>query len=96
MELAKRSIDAFVAHDSIEPTEDWKAVILHALASCDACLALLTPGFHESVWCDQEVGFCIARDVLVIPLNFGLMPYGFFGSYQALSVHKGHFRTARW
>jgi hypothetical protein len=88
-ELATRSVDAFVAHDSIEPTEDWKSVILGALRSCDACLALLTPGFSDSQWCDQEVGFCMARSRLVIPVEFGLMPYGFLGSYQALSVKRG-------
>jgi hypothetical protein len=63
-------------------------VILNALRSCDACLALLTPGFSDSAWCDQEVGFCMARDLLVIPLEFGRIPYGFLGAYQALSVRK--------
>lgn len=88
-ELARWSIDACVAHDSIEPTEDWQDVIVGALRSCDACLALLTPGFQDSAWCDQEVGFCMARGLLVIPLEYGQMPYGFLGSYQALSVRKG-------
>jgi hypothetical protein len=88
-ELAKRSVDAFVAHDSIAPTEEWLEVILYALASCDACLALLTPGFHESNWTDQEVGYCIARNRLVVPVDFGLTPYGFLGRYQALPARKG-------
>jgi hypothetical protein len=85
-ELGKRSIDAFVAHDSINPTEPWVEVILFALRSCDACLTLLTPGFGESKWCDQEVGFCLARDKLVVPVEYGQMPYGFLGRHQALSV----------
>jgi hypothetical protein len=90
MELAKRSVDAFVAHDSIKPTEEWQNVILSALRSCDACLAFLTPKFRESEWTDQEVGFCIARDVLVIPVDYGVTPYGFLGKYQAHSVKKDH------
>ncbi len=85
-ELAKRSIDAFVAHDAINPTEQWVEVILSALRTCDACLALLTPGFSESKWCDQEVGFCLARNKLVIPVEYGQMPYGFLGRHQALLV----------
>lgn len=88
-ELAARSIDAFVAHDAIEPVEDWQNVILYALGSCDACLALLTPGFRESAWTDQEVGFCMARGLLVVPVEFGLTPYGFLGKYQALAIKKG-------
>jgi hypothetical protein len=88
-ELARRSVDAFVAHDSIQPTEEWQDVILYALDSCDACLALLTPGFKESKWTDQEIGYCIARGLLVVPVELGLDPYGFIGRYQALSVGKG-------
>ncbi len=87
-ELAKRSVDAFVAHDSIEPTEDWLNIIEYALGSCDACVALLTPGFKESNWTDQEVGYCIARSLLVIPVGAGITPYGFLGRYQALPVNK--------
>jgi hypothetical protein len=85
-ELAKRSIDAFVAHDSIKPTEEWVNVIECALRTCDGCAALLAPGFKESDWTDQEVGACVARGVLVIPIEYGLMPYGFLERYQALPV----------
>lgn len=87
--LARRSIDAFVAHDSIEPTEEWKGVILNGLRSCDACLAFLTPEFPESKWCDQEVGFCVARNRLVIPVDYGQTPYGFLGDFQSLKVKDG-------
>jgi hypothetical protein len=85
-ELAKRSVDAFVAHDSINPTEEWVEVIEYALRSCEACVALLTPGFKESDWTDQEVGACVARRLLVIPVEYGLNPYGFLARYQALPV----------
>lgn len=88
-ELGRRSVDAFVAHDSIEPTEEWQEVIRYALGSCDGCLALLTPGFRESEWADQELGWCMARNVLVIPVEFGLTPYGFLGKYQAYPVKHG-------
>lgn len=87
--LAQRSVDAFVAHDNIAPADSWRDVVLYALRSCDACLALLAPGFRESEWTDQEVGFCLARDKLVIPLEWGLTPYGFLGRSQALPVRKG-------
>ncbi len=88
-ELAKRSVDAFVAHTSIKPTEEWQDVILYALRSCEACLAVLAPGFRESAWTDQEVGWSMARNVLVIPVEYGLNPYGFLGKYQALPVTTG-------
>jgi hypothetical protein len=85
-ELAKRSVDVFVAHDSIEPTDEWEQVILSALKSCDACGALMTPEFVTSKWCDQEMGFCLARDRLIIPLDLGATPYGFIGRFHALPI----------
>ncbi|MGH2962948.1 MAG: TIR domain-containing protein [Solirubrobacterales bacterium] len=88
-ELGRRSVDGFVAHDSIEPTEDWQDVIRYALASCEGCVALLTAGFRESPWTDQEVGWCMGRGVLVVPVEFGLNPYGLLGRYQAFRVKKG-------
>lgn len=86
--MALRSVDTFVAHDSIEATAEWKSVILEALNSCDGCLALLTPGFGSSVWCDQEVGFCLARGKLVVPVDYGQVPYGFLGDLQSFRVNQ--------
>lgn len=78
------SIDTFVAHDMIEPTHEWQGEIESALGTCDALAALLTPEFVQSKWCDQEVGFCLARGVLVIPIRLDTLPHGFLGKFQAL------------
>lgn len=51
-------------------------------------MAILMPGFQESRWCDQEVGFAVGRDVLVIPLRKGLDPYGFIGKYQGIQAQN--------
>ncbi len=40
--LRKYSIDAFVAHDDIEPTKEWQLEIERALWTADALAALLT------------------------------------------------------
>ena len=77
-------IDTFVAHEDIEPTKEWQREIERALDTCDAALAFLTPDFHKSLWVDQEVGYCISRRVLVVPLRLGVDPYGFMGKYQGL------------
>lgn len=42
------------------------------------------PGFKESSWTDQEVGFAVGRGVLIIPIIRGLDPYGFISKYQGL------------
>lgn len=67
--LTEAGIDSFVAHDDILPSKQWREVIKAALRSCDALVAFLHDGFHESQWCDQEVGWAIGRGVPVIVLR---------------------------
>jgi len=76
----------FVAHDDIEPTQEWQDQIALALSTMDALVALLTTGFPESRWTDQEVGVAIGRRVPIVPLKKDIDPYGFIGKYQALTV----------
>jgi hypothetical protein len=87
-ELASYGIDAFVAHEDIEPAKEWVLEIENALASCDAMAAFLTTRFHTSQWCDQEIGYCIGRRVLIVPIRLGVDPYGFIGRYQGLTVYS--------
>jgi len=82
-QLASYGISAFVAHEDIEPTKEWQTEIESALASMDALVALLVPGFKESNWCDQEVGVAIGRQLPIISVRQDLNPYGFIGKYQA-------------
>ena len=77
-------ISAFVAHEDIEPTKEWQNEIEKALFSMDALAAILTPGFKESNWTDQEVGVAIGRDVLIVSIRKGLDPYGFIAKFQAM------------
>ena len=84
--LARFQVAAFVAHDDIEPTKEWQAEIERALRTMDALGAIIGPGFLESRWCDQEVGFALGRGKLVLPLKAGGDPHGFMGKHQALQV----------
>ena len=68
----------------IEPTKEWMEEISVALATCDEWSVLLTPDFAESAYCDQELGFALSRDVLIIPIRHGADPHGFISKFQAL------------
>jgi len=81
--LLRFRISAFVAHNDIEPTQEWQTQIESALATCDALVALLHPQFHESKWTDQEIGFVMGRGISVSSIRFGEDPYGFIGRFQA-------------
>ena len=82
--LALYGISAFVAHEDIEPNLDWQNEIELALGSMHALCAMLTPGFHQSNWTDQEIGFALGRNIPVVSIRLGQDPYGFIGRNQAL------------
>ena len=63
--LSPFQVVAFVAHDDIEPTKEWQAEIERALRTMDALVAIITPGFLDSKWCDQEVGTAIGRGKVI-------------------------------
>jgi hypothetical protein len=85
-ELEGRGISAFIAHEDIEPSSEWQVEIEAGLASMDLMIALVEPGFRESSWTDQEVGFALGRGVDVIPLLAGQDPHGFIAKIQGLQV----------
>lgn len=78
-------ISCFVAHNDIEPTQEWQTQIETALATCDAVVALLHPDFHKSNWTDQELGFGMGRGIPVFAIRLGQDPYGFIGRFQAFN-----------
>jgi hypothetical protein len=89
-DLLDRGIDAFVAHEMIEPTKEWMEEIPIALATCEAMAALMTEDFAASAYCDQEVGFALSRDLLIIPIRQGADPHGFISRFQALPGDSSH------
>jgi hypothetical protein len=92
--FAQWRIDAFVAHTTIEPTREWEREIEAALNSCHALTALVSDDFVASRWCDQEVGYCLARRVPIVPVRLGVDPHGFIAKFQAARVEHPH--TAPW
>ncbi len=78
-------VSCFVAHEDIHPAKEWQDEIENALFSMDALLALMTDGFHNSDWTDQEVGVAFGRGVPIVSFKLGKDPYGFIGKFQALS-----------
>jgi hypothetical protein len=94
--LAKFGIECFVAHEDIKPSEKWQEVIESALLTCHAATALVTKDFRQSVWCDQEVGFCLARALVIVPLMVGIEPHGFLASFQAVKLPGTRARWEAW
>jgi TIR domain len=95
--LGRFLVEAFVAHEDIEPSEKWQEVMESALLTCHAAVAVVTQDFRESAWCDQEMGFCIARSICIVPLLFGLDPHGFLGGFQGVKLQPyANPRSGAW
>ncbi len=84
--LLEYGISCFVAHEDIKPTKVWQQEIEKALFSMDALAAILSEGFKESDWTDQEVGVALGRNITVIPVIKDIHPYGLFGKFQGVKT----------
>jgi hypothetical protein len=85
--LERKGFAAFLAHEDVDPSVEWRAAIQLHLTSCTAMIAIVTKDFEKSSFTNQEVGIAMANDKKVIPLVFGVklrdLP-GFLEARQAV------------
>jgi hypothetical protein len=83
--LEKFAVSSFMAHETIEVSQQWQDEIIKHLRTADIFIPLLSANFNASIWALQEVGFIVSRpDVPIIPLSLdGTLPRGFIGQFQA-------------
>lgn len=98
---SRYGIDAFVAHNDINPSKKWRDTIRAGLASCHFMVAVLHEKFHESQWCDQEVGWAMGRGVPVMPVrrqsHVGPRFDGFMEEHQDLVIGPAtQYGTGEW
>ena len=84
--LTEVGFDVFMAHEDLTPSDEWIVEIRKNLKRCDALVPILTPNFRGSDWTDQETGYGLAFDKIIIPLMFDKPPHGFLGPVQGLRV----------
>ena len=94
--LTRKGIDAFVAHEDIEPAKEWDSVILEQLRACDVFFPILTSDFPKSLWADQETGVAVGLGKVIIPLKVDIDPYGFIAKYQAHKLPSALNSAAGW
>ena len=84
--LADWGISAFIAHEDIEASREWRDEVEAGLETMEVLIAVVEPKFKDSDWCAQEVGFALGRKIDVIPLRAGQDPFGIFGKYQGVQI----------
>ena len=81
---------AFLAHEDIEVSVEWRAEILRHLDSCSGLIAIVTENFSRSKWTNQEVGIAMGKGKPVVSLVFGesgILP-GFLESLQGIQASE--------
>ncbi len=84
--LTEFGVSSFVAHDSIEPDEEWQGEIEKALQSMDVLLAFITDDLFDSAWTNQEIGFALGRSIPIVSIKVSTKdPVGFINKRQAIN-----------
>jgi len=86
--LEKYDIDVFLAHEDIEPSEEWQNTIIEKLNQCSIFIPLLTEDFRISKFTDQETGAATILGKVIIPLKIDVDPYGFIAKIQGLKFDE--------
>lgn len=88
-------ISSFVAHDTIEPDQEWLVEIERALKSMEVMIALLSDNFYDSPWTNQEVGYALGKGIPVVIVKIGKVdPKGFLHTRQAVKSTPEHLSAA--
>jgi TIR domain len=85
--LATLGIQAFMAHEHIEVSMQWRDEILRQVGLANLFIPILSQRYHGSIWCLQESGIAAFRRISVIPLSIdGSIPPGALNHIQSTRI----------
>lgn len=89
-EFSQFGFRAFLAHEDLVVSSQWRREILRHLDSCVALVAIFTKNFYKSDWTSQEVGVAIGKEKSIISLVFGerIGLRGFMESFQGIRASE--------
>lgn len=94
--LEANNVTAFLFHDDLEVSTQWRTEILRHLDTSSGLIAIVTENFAKSFWTNQEVGMAIAKGLPIIPLMFSgsTALRGFIEMYQGVPVSESNLEEA--
>lgn len=85
--LVELECTAFMAHEHIEVSEEWRTQILKELEAADVFIPILSANYYGSIWCKQESGIAAFRRMTIVPLSAdGQIPQGFIAHIQSTKI----------
>ena len=67
-ELLKNNFDPFLDSYSIPPTKDFQNVLYHRMSDSDVLIQLLTPDFHQSHYCNEEIEISNVKQIGIVQI----------------------------
>ncbi len=95
-ELTQYGLRAFLAHEDLTVSSQWRREIVRHLDSCMAIVAVVTKSFYKSDWTCQEIGIAMGKEKIIISLilDDGVGPRGFMESFQYIRSSRGSLEEA--
>lgn len=85
--LEEFGCSAFMAHEHIEVSGEWRIEILKEIEAADLFVPILSANYYNSIWCKQELGIAAFRKMTIIPLSTdGSIPQGFIAHIQSTKI----------
>jgi hypothetical protein len=85
--LSKLKCTAFMAHEDIQVSQEWRLQIIQELGVADLFVPILSANYYGSIWCKQESGIAAYRSMAIIPLSTdGSIPEGFIAHIQSTKI----------
>lgn len=85
--LTSMDVDAFMAHEDIEVSHQWRAELLRQLKISDIFIPILSASYLTSSWCIQESGIAAFLGLTIIALSTdGTIPPGFLTEFQSTRI----------
>src|SRR5208283_3389098 len=93
--LEKLGINAFLAHEDIQVSHEWRATIVEEIGKADIFIPILSADYYKSAWCVQESGIAAFKGLCIIPLSLdGSIPQGFIAHIQSTKVDPDNIQMA--
>jgi hypothetical protein len=85
--LAEFDIGAFLAHEDLEVSAEWRNEILENLKKTSLFICILSKNYLQSSFCMQESGIAVISDMTIIPFSLDeTTSPGFSSIYQSKRV----------
>jgi hypothetical protein len=85
--LAEFDMDAFLAHEDIEVSAEWRDKILENLKKASLFICILSKNYLQSSYCMQESGIAVILNMTILPFSLDdTISPGFISIYQSEKI----------